>query len=258
MILTYDGTFPGLLSAVFEVFRLKGDAVDIIPEDRYQQQLFSAALPVDTDRTRSARVAKGLRERSGNTKIVELLYHAFLTEQPEVERLILYLIRRQMEVHGLDVSQDAGDDRIRQLLRLKQQMGREVHRMHAFVRFQQTPDGLYAALVNPDFNCLPLIGDHFAARYPAMEWLIYDTRRHYGLHWNSESKKAEFITLDAERDGQLRSLSAEMLDRAETDYQELWQTYFRAVDIPERQNLKLHLQHVPKRYWKYLTEKTGS
>ncbi|MEO6759204.1 MAG: DUF4130 domain-containing protein, partial [Saprospiraceae bacterium] len=25
--------------------------------------------------------------------------------------------------------------------------------------------------------------------------------------------------------------------------------------IPERRNLKLHLQHVPKRYWKYLTEK---
>ncbi|RZJ49641.1 MAG: DUF4130 domain-containing protein, partial [Chryseobacterium sp.] len=25
--------------------------------------------------------------------------------------------------------------------------------------------------------------------------------------------------------------------------------------IVERKNLKLHVQHVPKRYWKYLTEK---
>ena len=129
--------------------------------------------------------------------------------------------------------------------------------MHAFVRFQQTPDGMYVGLIEPDFNCLPLIGDHFAARYPAMEWLIYDTRRHYGLHWNQHSKRAEFITLDPAQDGNLRTLSAEMLDAAEPDYQELWQTYFRAVDIPERQNLKLHLQHVPKRYWKYLTEKTS-
>ncbi|THH40626.1 TIGR03915 family putative DNA repair protein [Neolewinella litorea] len=255
MTFTYDGTFPGLLSAIFEAFRLRAEEADIVAEDRYQEQLFSSPLPVVTDRGHAARVANGLKKRSGNDKIVELLHHAFLTEQPEVERLIYYFVQRQMAVHSLDVTKDAGDDRIRQLLRLKQQMGREVHRMHAFVRFQQTPDGLYAALVNPDFNCLPLIGDHFAARYPAMEWLIYDTRRHYGLYWDSQVKKADFITLDAEQDGKLRSLSADQLAAAETDYQQLWQTYFRAVDIPERKNLKLHLQHVPKRYWKYLTEK---
>lgn len=127
--------------------------------------------------------------------------------------------------------------------------------MHAFVRFQQTPDGMYVSLVNPDFNCLPLIGDHFAARYPAMPWLIYDTRRHYGLHWDETRKRASFITLDREQDGRLRQLSSEMLDTAEVEYQHLWQTYFKAVDIPERRNLKLHLQHVPRRYWKYLTEK---
>ena len=35
----------------------------------------------------------------------------------------------------------------------------------------------------------------------------------------------------------------------------MWRAYFRAVDIPERKNLRLHLRHVPKRYWPYLTEK---
>lgn len=255
MIFTYDGTFSGLLSAIFETFRLKAEVSDIIAEDRYQQQLFAHAIPVETNETHAKRVLTGLRKRSDNKGITRLLRAAFLTEQPEVERLILHFVKRQMAVHSLDVSQDAGDEKIRRILRLKQQMGREVHRMHAFVRFQLTPDGMYVSLIEPDFNCLPLIGDHFAARYPAMDWLIYDTRRHYGLHWNRATKIAEFITLDAGQDGKLRSLSAEMLDVAETDYQELWQTYFRAVDIPERKNLKLHLQHVPKRYWKYLTEK---
>ncbi len=256
MIFTYDGTFVGLLSAIFEVYRLKIDVVDIVAEDRYQEQLFSAATYVETNKAHAERVMTGLRKRSNNGKIVTFLRHTYLTEKPEVERLILHFVRRQMEVYGLDISKDAGDDKVRQLLRLKQQMGREVHRMHAFVRFQQTPDGMYVALVNPDFNCVPLIGDHFAARYPAMDWLIYDTVRHFGLHWNKDGKKAEFITLDSGQDGHLRSLSEDMLDRTESDYQELWQTYFRAVDIPERKNLKLHLQHVPRRYWKYLTEKT--
>jgi len=226
---------------------------DIVAEDVYQQQLFSAATHVDTNEAHAARVLTGLEKRGGKG-IPKWLRKAFLTEQPGTERLILHYVQRQM-AETTDVRQDAGDEQIRRIQRLHQQMGREVHRMHAFVRFQETPDGLFVALINPDFNCLPLIGDHFAARYPAMEWLIYDTKRHYGLHWDKAAKKASFITLDTNHDGHLRHLSEEMLANTETDYQDLWNVYFKAVDIPERRNMKLHLQHVPKRYWRYLTEK---
>ena len=31
--------------------------------------------------------------------------------------------------------------------------------------------------------------------------------------------------------------------------------YFKSTNIVARKNTKLHTQHVPKRYWKYLTEK---
>ncbi|MEL7161538.1 MAG: TIGR03915 family putative DNA repair protein [Bacteroidota bacterium] len=253
MILTYDGTFAGLFSAIFEAYRLQAEVEDIVPADRYQEQLFSEAVHVDAHLPHAERVQKGL-EKKGGKPLVRWLRRAFLTEQTGTERLIYRFVRRQMTTDA-DVRQDAGDEGVRRLQRLDQQMGREVHRMHAFVRFQETPDGLFVALVNPDFNCLPLIGDHFAARYPAMDWLIYDTKRHYGLHWDPAVKKPAFITLDTEQDGRLRQLSAEMLSATEANYQDLWKQYFRAVDIPERRNMPLHLQHVPKRYWKYLTEK---
>ena len=41
----------------------------------------------------------------------------------------------------------------------------------------------------------------------------------------------------------------------EINYQNLWKEYFDHTNIKERKNTKLHLQHVPKRYWRYLTEK---
>ncbi|WP_072577609.1 DUF4130 domain-containing protein [Suttonella ornithocola] len=41
----------------------------------------------------------------------------------------------------------------------------------------------------------------------------------------------------------------------ESFYQRLWQTYFSAATIRERKNRRLHLQHIPLRYWQYLTEK---
>lgn len=250
---TYDGTFPGLFSAIFEAYRLKAEVEDIVAEDVYQQQLFADALHVETNEEHAQRVMKGLRARSGKG-VVRWLRRAFLTEQSGTERLIYHFVRRQME-SDKDVREDASDEKVRRLQRLDQQMGREVHRMHAFVRFQETPDGMFVSLVNPDFNCLPLLGPHFSARYPAMHWLIYDTKRHFGLHWDPTVKKADFITLTDTNDGKLRHLSEELLTQAETDYQDLWKLYFKAVDIPERRNMKLHLQHVPKRYWKYLTEK---
>ena len=44
-------------------------------------------------------------------------------------------------------------------------------------------------------------------------------------------------------------------DEQEDLYQSLWQTYFDSVNIKARKNMKLHIQHMPKRYWKYLIEK---
>lgn len=253
MTFTYDGTFSGLLSAIFESYRLQVVAEDFVAEDVYQQQLFGDPVHVETNTEHANRVLKGLTERAG-AGVKRWLNRCFLTEKAGTERLIYHFIRRQMAIRQ-KVEQDASDPLIRDLQLLDKQMGREVHRMHAFVRFQETPDGMFVALVNPDFNCLPLLGPHFSARYPAMDWLIYDTKRHYGLHWNPTTKKAEYITLATEHDGHLRQLSAEMLSSVETDYQDLWKLYFKAVDIPERRNMPLHLQHVPKRYWKYLTEK---
>jgi probable DNA metabolism protein len=44
-------------------------------------------------------------------------------------------------------------------------------------------------------------------------------------------------------------------DENEELYQTLWQQYFTNVNIKARKNMKLHIQHMPRRYWKHLVEK---
>ena len=39
-------------------------------------------------------------------------------------------------------------------------------------------------------------------------------------------------------------------------YDQLWKDYFHSVNIQARQNMKLHIQYVPKRYWRYMNEKS--
>ena len=46
-----------------------------------------------------------------------------------------------------------------------------------------------------------------------------------------------------------------MFDEDELVFQTLWRDYFKSTNIKSRKNMRLHIQHVPKRYWKYLSEK---
>lgn len=248
MVYTYDGTFDGLLSVVFETYRLGQPAEDITEESVFQPGLFGDPIHVATEKTHAQRVRRGLVRRSGKD-VVRMLYHCFLSEQPRVEMLVYQFARLAVD-SAENILNNFREPVVLRVHRIERQIHREVHRMHAFVRFQETQDGLYAALVNPDFNVLPLLGPHFRDRYPAFRWLIYDTKRRYGLY--HEDHATRFVTLDGR---QHRRLSNDSLTSSETDYQTLWQTYFRSVDIPERRNMKLHLQHVPRRYWKYLVEK---
>ncbi|MEM6396055.1 MAG: TIGR03915 family putative DNA repair protein [Bacteroidota bacterium] len=257
MTILYDQSWPGLLSAIFETYRLKlADRVSIVAENEYQDQLFGQPLRVDTNPERAARIIRALNsKRKGLSK---LLWRGFLSEDAQRERILLHTIRRIFK-SGPDVVDDLTDDLIHRLRRLDKQMGREIHRMHAFVRFQQTPDDLYVSLIEPDFDVLPLAHQHFVDRYAIQDWLIYDFKRKYGIHWDKEQQKVSYVCLENNSDegqrGPARQLSKDVLATGETQYQELWRTYFHAVDIPERRNLKLHRQHVPRRYWKYLIEK---
>lgn len=63
-------------------------------------------------------------------------------------------------------------------------VGREKHRMEAFVRFRLTRGGIYFAAIEPDFNVLPLINSHFKSRYADQKWIIYDLKRNFGIAYD--------------------------------------------------------------------------
>ena len=48
------------------------------------------------------------------------------------------------------------------------------------------------------------------------------------------------------------------MDADEKLFQQMWKTYFKSIAIKERLNPKLHRQHMPARFWKYMPEKVVS
>jgi len=45
------------------------------------------------------------------------------------------------------------------------------------------------------------------------------------------------------------------MDKDEKLFQSMWKEYFKSIAIKERLNLRLHRQHMPARFWKYMPEK---
>ena len=52
-------------------------------------------------------------------------------------------------------------------------------------------------------------------------------------------------------------MDADILSDDDKLFQDLWRTYFKAICIKERMNPRKQLNDMPRRYWKYMTEKNG-
>ena len=248
----YDGSFEGLLTVLFRVYDRKSAPNSIQPEGAAQGGLFAQAVAIDTDEALAARTWDGLLRFMPEPARARL-YHVFLSEDAERELLIFRYADMALRA-GRDISDNYADATVRRCQRLAQQLFREKHRMEAFVRFEQARDGLFHATIEPDFDVLPLIASHFTKRYADQRWLIFDKKRRYGLHYDlRHTTIVEFETAGpTPRRGEV---SATVLDEREPLFKILWQAYFDHVNIPERKNLKLHQRQMPRRYWKYLSEK---
>ncbi|WP_343486213.1 TIGR03915 family putative DNA repair protein [Allomuricauda sp. d1] len=248
--LVYDGSFNGFLTAVFVAFDEKIDVADIQKNDQGQNGLFSETETIFTNVEKAKRVWNGVRNKSYNA--ITNIYFAFLSEEDGVELLLYSYIQKLMTSKNRK-QVDYSDGVVLRISQLARSVGREKHRMEAFVRFQLTKDNIYFANIEPDFDVLPLISKHFRNRYADQQWLIYDVKRRYGIFYNLE--RVEIVSLDLHEVHFNRTKKSWVFNDGEYEYQDLWNNYFKSTNIKSRINKKLHTQHVPKRYWKYLSEK---
>ena len=254
IIYSFDGTMDGLLTAVFEAFSLheepeqllkEGDALPLFCDYNYQ---------VTTDEEKAKRVWTGLEKRLSR-EALKLISVSWLSELQELNTpLFLYICKVFRQG---DISRNFADPDVLTVTNIARRVLHEQLRMKQFIRFQKAKDGTYLAVVSPDHNVLPLITDHFSDRFNDQPWLIYDARRHYGFHYDGQ----QVIRITFEDEGAVPfdltngKLQTDVLSSDDQLLQDLWRTYFKAICIKERMNPRKQLKDMPRRYWKYMTEK---
>jgi probable DNA metabolism protein len=247
----YDNTFEGFLTAVFDAYNRK-ELPDRMAGEGFPVPMFTDMHTVVTDREKAGRVFQGLEKKISGSAL-KMLFVCYLSEIEDIEIRLFHYIKKAF-ASPVSIEINFADDDVLFLSKVYKKVSNEINRLKQFVRFQKTADGIYFAVMDPLYNVLPLCADFFRDRYADQQWIIYDSRRNYGLFY--DLKEMETVHFDQPLVSfQTGQLSGEQQDECEKVFQDLWKDYLKAITIKERRNLKLQRQFMPKRFWKYLTEK---
>ena len=137
-----------------------------------------------------------------------------------------------------DALQDQADPLVRRLHELAKAVRRDIHKMHAFVRFREI-DGRFLAFFEPEHHIVRRAAGFFVNRFTNMKWSILTPE--LSVHWDGERL--------TEGPGATRS-EAPSGDALE----ETWRTYYSSIFNPARLKVGAMLKEMPKKYWRNMPE----
>ena len=137
------------------------------------------------------------------------------------------------------------DIQVRLFLRMLKAVDRDMHKMKAFVRFQEKrvisnneSEHYYTAWFEPDHAIVELVAPFFTKRFTGMDWSILTPLG--CAHWNKQELKI--------------SAGTHRPELLQDDYEVFWKTYYCNIFNPARLKEKAMMSEMPKKYWKYLPE----
>ena len=246
---TYDGSFLGFLSVVFEIYSTKQIPSDISVDGEYQTDFFSDIVFVPTDEDRSIRVERRLIEKLGYDGFMRLVSAFCCGFEPEKKDMKIFnFIRLAMkegrgacEMYYLYIVSDFNT------LALKTE--KETHLMQGFLRFKTLSNGILLGEYAPDNDITQFLTPYFSQRNSENRFIIRDLAREvYGLYNGSE------WTMVAGNEALAKMLDDIVYSESELVFRDLWQQYYDTVSIASRRNERQRAQFMPRRYWRYLTE----
>lgn len=140
---------------------------------------------------------------------------------------------------------DPADVLVARLERMAKAVRRDIHKMHAFVRFRRVDgpgdDGgeRFVAWFEPDHHILDLAAPFFVDRFRSMRWAILTPEA--TLVWDGTTLA--------------RGPGARREDAPKADpFEAGWRGYYESTFNPARANLRATLAEMPKKYWRNMPE----
>ena len=174
---------------------------------------------------------------------VDLAKEVIIHSDPQRFALLYRLLWRLRAAPHL--LQDASDRDVDMARTMAKAIRRDIHKMHAFVRFKEVADEegepTFVAWFEPDHYIMEATGDFFVRRFTGMRWSILTPHR--SAFWDRETLR-------------YGPSADKSLVPSEDRLEDYWRTYYAAIFNPARLKIKAMQAEMPKKYWKNLPEAT--
>lgn len=97
IIFIYDGSFEGLLTAIYEAYYRKPRPDKIVTLSEYEQNFLNTDVLLQTDRNKAHRVSNAIRSKISD-RTLEYTYYAFLSELPGISEDINKYIHQGFKI----------------------------------------------------------------------------------------------------------------------------------------------------------------
>lgn len=248
LVYEYDGSFQGFLNAVQCAIGPENAAKPPIPIRRKGDSDIFAEILQAQGTAESARDFWRRLARDYGRETPQRIFEAFCSDFPDKEDKLCAIIALLLK-NGKRALDDLCTTEAAFLEKASHRASFQAHIYTGIVRFRELADGSWYSDIKPECDVLPLVRHHFAARYPAMRFVIHDTGRGTAIiHRPDEGLSlVEGFSIESPTEN-LPVSSGEM------ELQENWRHYFRSVAIAGRINPRLQAAHMPKKRWKFLPE----
>ena len=202
------------------IWRVEGAEADLFATDVQQPKGASFAVP----RT-----------------FIDLAKSVVCHSDPERFALLYAMLWKLRSQRG--AMEDRADPLLDRLERLAKEVRRDVHKMHAFVRFREVeqPDGTtrFVAFFEPDHHIVRHTAGFFVRRFANMRWSILTPE--LSIHWDGEclTEGPGATRADGPGGGPLEAM---------------WKTYYASIFNPARLKVGAMLKEMPRKYWRNMPE----
>ena len=240
MIIVYDGSFEGFLSLIYEVYYKKLKPTNIYKK-LPNEIIFEKTIHIQINEENYTKVLKAMKSKF-QKKIVQRVMNIFMCDSKNFEMALLeYIILGFKDDKQL---LNINNSCVFYLNNLEKELFKNVHKMYAFVRFEELDDNSLYAKLECKFNTLYFLAKHFLKRFNNQDFIIHDINR-----------KLAFIKIGEDFSFQeVAHFEEPSQSQNEQKFQKLWKSFFKGVSIEERVNLKLQQNQVPLIYRTYMSE----
>ena len=246
-----EDSLEGILTGIYDACasRLGHRNIRLITGEPDNYELFCEYIPVTPSEEKTRKVVSTLTTRFGR-QFYESIYQAAMSGEKRTDQkmdkadAIYETVLLALSCgNGQKVLLSLGEPCVYRIFELCRATNHEACHHLEFLRFSELANGVLFATIHPKDHILPYISEHFTDRLPQENFIIYDS-----THEMAAVHKAfhDFFLADA-KDLDLDKIKRHSDD--ESEYRNLWLTFFDHIAIESRCNPSLQRHLMPKRYW---------